>query len=122
MLLEDECFMDQLHQSVSISQFLFHRFFEFLTILPITSLLSYTLISLCFSYIWGFLDLSLRLGEAAAILLKAECRLGWGISHEEIDQGHLASLLTPEDYLAPSEVSTIHIHFNTQPLTSEFLE
>ena len=52
VLLEDQCFMDQLHQSVNIFQFLFHKCFEILAILPITSLFSYTLYFICiFSYI-----------------------------------------------------------------------
>ena len=50
-------------------------------------------------------------GEAAAILHKAECQLGWEISHKEIDQGHLANLLIPDDYLFPSEVFTLHTPF-----------
>ena len=39
-----------------------------------------------FSLFWGFSDLSLRPEEAASILLKAKCQLGWEISCEEIDQ------------------------------------
>ena len=58
-----------------------------------------------FSWFLGFSDLSLTSGEAAAILLKAECQLGWEISHKEIDQSHLATLLIADDYLTPSEVS-----------------
>ena len=73
-----------------------------------------------FSYIYGFWDLCLIPGEAAAILLKAEHWLGQEISHKEIDEGHLASLLIPDDYLDPFEVSALHIHFNTQLLTSKF--
>ena len=45
VLLEDQCFMDQLHQSV-FSQLLFHKIFKFLTILLLTSLFFYTLIFL----------------------------------------------------------------------------
>ena len=52
----------------------------------------------------GVLDLSLMPGEAAAIFCKAECWLWWELFHEEIDQGHLADLLIPDDYLAPSQV------------------
>ena len=55
VLLENQCFMDQLYQSVSISQFLFHKIFKFLTILPITSSFSCALIfSLLFLYLGLF--------------------------------------------------------------------
>ena len=51
VLLEDECFMDQLHQSENIFQCLVHKIFKFLTVLPLTSLFSFMLIFPCFSYI-----------------------------------------------------------------------
>ena len=46
-------------------------------------------------------------GEVVVILQKAECQLGWKISHKEIEQGQLAELLIADDYSAPSEVFTI---------------
>ena len=108
--------MDQLYQSLSIFQFLLHKTFGKFDHPPSN------LFILSFSYIHGILDLSLMPGEAATILLKAECQLWWDIFHQEIDQGCLASLIQPVEYLAPSEVSTPHIYFNAQLLTFECYE
>ena len=92
VMLENHSFMDQLHQSISTFNFSCNSKFFKILLTSYYHLFSFDSLHILFTF-QGFSDLSLTSGEAAAILLKVECQLGWEISHEEIDQGHLASLL-----------------------------
>ena len=60
-----------------------------------------------------------------AILCKAECLLGWEISHKDIEQGWLSELLIVVDYTASSEVSkifTFHIPIQSEHQTTYFCD
>jgi hypothetical protein len=58
----------------------------------------------CFTLFQGFSDTSLTPKEASMVLARAEERLKRPISMDEMQQGRLASILVPSDYVLPTTV------------------